>query len=332
MALNPSAKHPHLLPVAPSFNYANAAKKASPEPLLPSTQPLLVPAASHSKSGQASDNNISQMKTPLPPPAQASAPAPAPAPAPVAGTKSAEAGVTKSDTGIAESSAAPSVVAGAVGRQPASEKPTLSTSSAATADVTSTIGVPATIAPEVESFTFGSVVAPVVHASEKPTLLFGPDGAATIAAVQYSTKAENAAPAVAAALPVVDAVHTAAAGKDAAGAHKPPSAHSTPVAHPRKERYEETAPPVPSLSVSDHVAWPAPPSTSSSSSSSSSHTIAVKGASAASASSSAAADASVAVHSFKIINNSDPPGNVSTTGTSGAPWTSKGKSFAEVNY
>ena len=329
MASNPSAKHPHPLPAAPLFNYANAAKKASPEQVLPSTQPPLVSAASHNKSGQANDNNNSsgKKKTPVPPPAQASAPAPAPAPAPVVGTKSAEADVTKSDTKIAESSAAPPVVAGSLDRQPASEKPTLATLT--TVDVTSTIGVPATIAPEVESFTFGSVVAPVVHASEKPTLLFGPDGAASIAAVQYSTKAENAVPAVPAVPPVVDAVHTSAAGKDASGAHKPPSAHSTPVAQPRKERIEETAPPVPALSVSDHVAWPAPPS--SSSSSASSHTSSSKGASAASASSSAGAvDAPEAVQSIKSANNSAPPGNVSTTGTHGAPWTSKGKSFAEV--
>ena len=322
MASNPSAKHPHPLPAAPLFNYANAAKKASPEQVLPSTQPPLVSAASHSKSGQASDNNNSKKKTSLPPPAQASASAPAPAP-PV-GTKSTEADVMKSDPEIAESSAAPP-----------DRQPTLVTST--NADVTSAISVPATIAPEVESFTFGSVVAPVVHASEKPTLLFGPDGPATIAAVQYSTKTENAslaatAASAAAAVPsVVDAVHTLAAGKDRAGAHKPPSAHSTPVAQPRKERIEETAPPVPALSVSDHIAWPAPPS--SSSSSASSHAIAVKGANAASASSSVGAvDASVAEHSFKMTNNSASPGNVSNTGTGAAPWTSKGKSFAEVNY
>ncbi len=257
-----------------------------------------------------------------------------PTPAGVAPAAEAEAAavIKKNDIGIVVPSAAsgPSasaptavVVVDVSDRHSSAEKPTLG--------ISATTTTTATVAPEVESFTFGSVVAPVVHASEKPTLLFGPDGAATVAAGQYYAKAEHKVTSASAVPPVV-VVHTpapTAVGKgNVTGTHKPPSTHPTPVAPAaRKERIEETAaPPVPALSVADHVAWPAPPS---SSSSSSSHITLSKAAAANTAGAVAAADPSVAVHSSK----STQVHVASSTGTGGAPtsWASKGKSFAEVN-
>ncbi len=237
-------------------------------------------------------------------------------PASIAAAPAAEADVAKNDIGIVVPSEPSAPSASEVSdRYSTAEKPTVATSTTTTAKTT--------VAPEVESFTFGSVVAPVVHASEKPTLLFGPDGAATLAAGQYSAKAENKATA-ASAVPSVEVVHTSPSPAAGNG-----NTHSTPVAPAaRNERIEDTAaPPVPALSVTDHVAWPAPPS--SSSSTSSSHTTLSKGAAAVKTvpgANTAATNASVAVHSSKST-----PAHVASTGTGGAPWASKGKSFAEVN-